>query len=93
MQVKAARLPQTSQSGSAFKGRGADAAAGAGTAAVGGDGLLEAPAFFSPFFFVMVVVGGSDELMISLAGASVPSQPHSEHQRWSRRNDGKFPLT
>ena len=95
-------FPHTSQSGSAFKGRGgadaaeegteaeeeaeaevaAEAAAGAadvevgwvearrleggveevvedGTNSVwGGDGLLEAPAFFPPLFFGMVVVCG-----------------------------------
>ena len=69
MQAKAARFPQTSQSGSAFKGRDADAAdegavaradadadADEAEAAENGaevDGTVAALNGFSPFFFVM----------------------------------------
>ena len=72
-------MPQTSQSGKAFKGRGADAPDEGAQAAVEtevelekevevaaalvdvDDGLLAAPAIFSPLFFDMEVVRGCYE--------------------------------
>ena len=68
----AAASEATSAAGEGGVGGGSVATGGVvgeeGGGTTGGEGLLSAPAFLLPLFFVMVVVDGSDELMISSRG-------------------------